>query len=141
MTERRLEKRLGSEEARDPERTKLYEPFMFLHEQFGYSVKSIYRQILTESPVDLGVYPDTFPNNIAEYYWIEEGRAAVKSWKAIGLLKSGLYFYYTAYCNGADGNFKNGGHMNLWMVTRYSDIIQYAMDNDTYAVYIRETIG
>lgn len=141
MTERRLEKRASviNEDNQESEVMKIYVPFMYLHDQFGYSVQSIYRRLNNESAVDLGVYPDTFPNNIAKYYWIDEGKPAVKSWKALGRLNSGLYFYYTAYCDGEDGDFKRAGNMNLWMVSRYGDLVQFAMDNEAYEAYMLAT--
>lgn len=137
MDTRDLGKRISSADKLNP--LKLYIPFMFLNDQFGYSLKSIYRRLNNESDVDLGVYPDRFPNNIAQYFWIDEGQSTVKPWRALGELHSGLYFYYTAFCNGADNNMKNAGHMNVWMVSRYSDLVQFTMDNEAYAQYIVDT--
>jgi len=198
-------------------------PYMYIHEQFGYSVKSIYRRLMTQSDASLGIYPDTFPNNIAEHFWIQEGQGTVRPWISIGRLTVGLYFYFTAFTNNKDGKFyvnsiteevpvevpivapfvpiefksplqppdniytqlaaakflKNPelqipemqapqipgphiqfqnntanimstititkaikpivtGHMNLWLSTRYSDLIQFAMDSETYEKYIVE---
>lgn len=123
---------------------KMDTPFMFIHEQFSYSVKSIYRQFITQSPVDLGIFPDTFPNTISEYYWIQEGEPTVKSWAAIGKLNSGLYFYYVASCDSKDGSFfslkKKSGMMHLWITHNYSDLINWALDIPTYEAYISLTI-
>lgn len=196
-------------------------PYMYIHEQFGYSVVSIYRRLMTQSDASLGIYPDTFPNNIAEHFWIQGGQGTVRPWISIGRLTTGLYFYFTAFTNSKDGKFyvntvteevpvevpveapfapiefksplqppdniytqlaaakflkkpdpqipqipatasqiqfqKNTanimstititkaikpivtGHMNLWLSTRYSDLIQYAMDSETYEKYIVDT--
>jgi hypothetical protein len=50
MTERQVEKRVASQEARDPEKMKLYEPFMFVHDQFGFSVDLSNNQIIIGAP-------------------------------------------------------------------------------------------
>ena len=119
-------------------------PFMYIHEQFSYPIQSIYRQLITQSPVDLGTFPDTFPNTISEYYWIQEGEPTVRPWAALGKLNSGLYFYYVASCESKDGNFfslkKKTGIMHLWMTHSYSDLINWAMDISTYEAYISSTV-
>ena len=119
-------------------------PFMFIHEQFGYSVESIYRTLLTQSPVDLGTFPDCFPNTISEYYWIQEGKACVKPWIALGKLTTGIYFYYIASSADEDGYFfknkKKCGMMHLWLSQNYSDLINWSMSATDYASYIQETL-
>jgi len=80
-------------------------PYMYIHEQFGYSVQSIYRRFITESDADLGTYPDTFPNNIQEHFWIQPGEPTVKPWISLGQLNNGLYFYFTAFSTNKDGRF------------------------------------
>ena len=80
-------------------------PYMYIHEQFGYSVQSIYRRFMTESDADLGTYPDTFPNNIQEHFWIQPGEPTVKPWISLGQLANGLYFYFTAFSTNKDGRF------------------------------------
>lgn len=116
-------------------------PFMFIQGQFGYSVDSILRPLRAMSAVHLGVYPDTFPNTIKEYYWIQEGTAGDGSnpWMALGRLSNDLYFFYTAQCKNTQKTFLDDGHMNLWVSMRFSDIINYAMDKVTYQTYFDET--
>ena len=184
-------------------------PYMYIHAQFGYSVESIYRRLMSQSDASLGIYPDTFPNNIADHFWIQEGQGSIKPWISIGRLMSGLYFYYTAFSTRKDGKFYVNtvsetvtvetpaftlpqpsqiikppaptdyyskmamaananikpislpafntdattttytvaksikpiisGHMNLWLSSRYSDLIQFAMDSQTYQKYLSET--
>ena len=80
-------------------------PYMYIHEQFGYSVQSIYRRFMTESDADLGTYPDTFPNNIQEHFWIQPGEPTVKPWISLGQLNNGHYFYFTAFSTNKDGRF------------------------------------
>jgi hypothetical protein len=118
-------------------------PFMFIHEQFGYSVESIYRTLMTQSPVDLGTFPDTFPNTISDYYWIQEGQPFVKPWIALGKLTTGIYFYYVASSNSDDGYFfknkKKYGMMHLWLSQSYSDLINWSMSTQDYEEYIAST--
>ena len=116
-------------------------PFMYIHGQFGYDVKSIYRSLLSESQHDLGVFPNTFPNTIYEYYWVQEGKPASEPWIAIGRLENGLYFYYRAFTNDADARFATEGHMDLYLSIRYGDLIEFAMDSDTYIRYMAETLA
>ena len=118
----------------------LYTPFIYIHQQFGYDIKTIYRRLLSQSEFDLGVFPNTFPNTIYEYYWVQEGKPALEPWIAIGRLENGLYFYYRAFTNEPDAIFSKEGHMDLWLSTTYGDLIQFAMDSQTYDKYISETL-
>ena len=128
-------------DALDPR--KMDTPFMYIHEQFGYSVESIYRTLLTQPALDLGTFPDTFPNTISEYYWIQEGTPNLKPWIALGKLNSGTYFYYIASCTDEDGVFfknkKTSGIMHLWLSNSYSDIINWVMSGPDYEAYILAT--
>lgn len=112
-------------------------PFLFVNEQFGYSVNSILRKIHSAPAVNLGT-ETTFPNTIQEYFWIQEGKAN-KPWIATGLLNNGIYFLFTAYMFQPTGTFLNNGHMNLWVSTYYSDLIQFAMDSSIYSQYLANT--
>jgi len=130
--------RMASIESLDPRKMDM--PFMFIHEQFGFSVESIYRQLLTQSVIDLGTFPDTFPNTISEFYWIQEGEPTIKPWIALGKLNSGTYFYYVASCSDSDGYFfknkKVCGMMHLWLSNNYSDLINWSMSEPDYESYI-----
>ena len=123
--------------------SKMDAALMHVHSQFGYSVKSIFRELYTQSLVDLGEYPNTFPNTISDYYWIQEGEACVRPWIALGKLNTGVYFYYVAVCNDPNGRFylnkKTTGIMHLWISQKFSDLINWAMDADVYKKYISET--
>jgi hypothetical protein len=109
-------------------------PFMYINPSFGYSVDTIVRYV-DESP-DVDMKPDTFPYDIKEYYWIQEGEAGKKEWSTIGLLEDGLYFFYKAYTHNS---FDKSGHMELWVSHKFSDIIQYAIDRLTYNKYVADT--
>uniref|UniRef100_A0A6C0AN61 Uncharacterized protein n=1 Tax=viral metagenome TaxID=1070528 RepID=A0A6C0AN61_9ZZZZ len=114
-------------------------PLMFLGEKFGYSLKSIFRQIHSAPEIHLGVYPDTFPHTIQEYYWIKLGIPGENPWVALGKLKGDMYFLYTAFMSRPSNTFINNGHMDLWVSSRYSDIVQFAMDKAFYKEYISNT--
>ena len=115
-------------------------PFMYMSEQFGYSAESIFRPVPSQTAFHLGTYPDTFPNTIAKYFWVQEGIPGSLPWIALGELIDGMYFYYTAYTDNADGCFLNKkGHMNLWISMRYSDLIHFGMDTTSYKAYIEQT--
>ena len=119
----------------NPEKIML--PLVFVNKQFGYSVDSIFRKIDSTPEVHLGT-DFTFPHTIKEYFWIKEG-GGKESWIALGLLNNGIYFLYTAYMILPTGTFINNGHMNLWASTRFSDLIQFAMDEPVYSLYLSET--
>lgn len=116
-------------------------PFMFIQPQFGYSVESILRPIHTMTEVHLGDYPDTFPHTIQEFFWTQEGKPGSSMWIALGQLKGGLYFFYTAMCPNTKKTFLDGSHMNLWVSVQFSDLIHYAMDTRVYNQYIEQTKG
>ena len=115
-------------------------PFAYIQEQFGYSVKSIQRQIHSEPVLDLGTFPNTFPQTVSEYYWIHR-EADANSWTVLGRMNNGLYFFYTAQCKNTPRAFLDrGGSMNLWVSWRYSDLINFVMNQSTYDLYISETV-
>ena len=115
-------------------------PFSFIQYQFGYPVESILRKLNTVPLINLGKYPDTFPHTIKEFHWIQAGSPGSKPWAALGVLTNGLYFFYTAQTQNTPKLFLDGGHMNLWVSFRYSDLIQYAMTLAHYNDYINETV-
>ena len=115
-------------------------PLVYMHKQFGYSVDSIYRKIESQPTLHLGTYPNTFPNTIQEYFWVYTNNQV---WKALGtfaLNGSLVYFFYTASLNST-GTFidEQRGVMNLWASTRYSDLINFVMDAETYDRYYSDT--
>lgn len=109
-------------------------PFLYINPQFGYSVDTILRDIL-ESP-DCVIKENTFPYEIKEYYWIQEGIPGKQPWYALGYLDEGVYFFYKAFTYNT---FDKDGHMDLWLSYNFGDLIQYAMDTLTYNIYITST--
>jgi hypothetical protein len=106
-------------------------PLLFIG-PYGFLIESILRPIhISETPVT------DFPKYIQEYYWIKEGKPGESAWIALGQLKDGLYFLYTAYMISPSSKptFINNGDMNLWVTARFSDIINFAMDSSIYNLY------
>jgi len=118
-------------------------PFLFIQGQFGYSVDSIQRRIHSETLINLGIYPDTFPNTIIDFNWIKSEQIghSGKRWFALGRLKGDLFFFYTAYCVNDISFIGKNNQMNLWVSRRYSDLIHNAMNLETYKIYIDETVA
>ena len=119
-------------------------PFVYMHEQFGYSVESISRKMNSQPTFHLGTYPNTFPNTIEEYFWVY---TTPTLWKALGTFALNgtlVYFFYTAALN-SNGSFisKEGdrGVMNLWVSTRHVDLIHFVMDTETYNQYVLDTVS
>ena len=119
----------------------LNDAFIYIQKQFGYPVESIQRPVHSEPLIHLGTYPDTFPNTIKEYYWINATSTPSNSWSALGCLDSGHYFFYTAYCATTPRMFLDGGNMNLWVSTRFSSILNFVFSQSTYQQYINETVA
>jgi hypothetical protein len=115
-------------------------PLLFVRGYFGYSVESILRDIHPAPDVYLGNEPNTFPNTIEEYYWIQEGIPGKTQWIAVGKLTNEVYFLYKAFMKKPTNTFVNNGQMDLWVSTNYSDLIKYAMDSSLYATYISSTL-
>jgi hypothetical protein len=114
-------------------------PLLFARPQFGYSIDSIVEHIHTHTDIYLGPDTFTFPDTIQEFYWISEGEPCKKPWVALGRLQNNIYFLYKAHMIMPSNTFVNNGQMSLWVSTRYSDIIHFAMDSSIYKLYIEET--
>jgi hypothetical protein len=115
-------------------------PFSYIQDQFGYSVKSILKQIHNQPILDMGTYPNTFPYTISEYYWIYNKSSYINTWIVTGRLTSGHYFLYSAESNINPKAFLMGdADMDLWVSYQYSDLIHFAMNKSTYELYMSET--
>jgi len=114
-------------------------PIMFIGEQYGYSLSSIFRKLNNSQEVHVGIYPDIFPHTIQEYFWIKKGVPGKEPWAALGQLNDNTYFLFTAFMIRDTGTFVGNGQMNLWMSVRYSDLVQSPMDPLMYNEYISNT--
>ena len=127
--------------------TSLLTALMYIHPQFGYSAESIYKKIQSQPRFHLGTYPNTFPNTINEYFWIQSApndanASDAKIWKALGTMMlhgTLVYFFYSAALKSNASFLNKQGVMNLWVSARFSDIIHFVIDSDTYQSYYSET--
>ena len=76
---------------------------------------------MDEEPCDAG----DFPKNIAEYYWIHEGKRDEETWHLLCRLKNGCYAYYRASCDYT--GFDCQGMMQLFVSRSAQRIFEEAM--------------
>ncbi len=101
---------------------------------WGYGIDEIRREILIEEEeADAG----DFPHNIAEHFWIREGCHDGDEWMACGLLTNGNYFFYTGGCDYT--GFDCQGFMQLWVSESWKNIVDHAMTEKEYNLYVEQT--
>ena len=86
-----------------------------------YRVKTIVRPIPGVAALDAG----TFPNNISEYYWINDGKNDEHPWYVLGRLNNGAYFYFIASCNFS--GFECEGQMALYLAPNLQTLYDNGM--------------
>ncbi len=96
-------------------------PYSFLRSG-DYVVDDILRPIPVET---VQASPGTFPFNIVQHMWIQEGDNDGDEWKALGLLDNGNYFFYTAACDYT--GFDCQGWMRLWVSSSLETLKEHAM--------------
>ena len=85
---------------------------------------------------------EDFPNCISHYYWIHEGRNDVDAWRALFQYKDKntneyRYGFYIGECDYT--GFDCQGSMDIYVANHYSVLIERAMGDADYALYLRET--
>lgn len=103
---------------------------------YGYSYESIHRPIVVETPEEQAD-GSGFPNNIKEYFWVQEGENDGDEWLALGQLENGAYFFYGASCDYT--GFDCQGGMNLWVSSSFQNILEHAMQPCEREKYKRAT--
>ena len=122
----------------DANLTDLYLPFVFCHEQFGFSLKNINIRVRSEPQIDIG----DFPNNIIDLYWTHKGSPGGSHWYAFGRLNFGAHFFFHASCDISARPFLDGLRaIYIYPAFNYENIIQYAMDGAGYEMFIKESSG
>lgn len=101
---------------------------------YGYDLKNIQREILVESEEEQAS-AGTFPKNIKEYFWVRCGENDGDDWIACGLLENGAYFLFEGGCDYT--GFDCQGHMCLWVSKKWENIIDHAMSEKTYSLYLK----
>ncbi len=87
-----------------------------------YRVKTIVRPVVGVAELDAG----DFPNNIREYYWINDGKNDEHPWYVLGRLTNDTYFYFAASC-GFSG-FECQGQMALYLANDLQTLYDHGMD-------------
>jgi len=106
-------------------------PYSFIGSYYEVS------EILRPIPVDIEqADAGTFPSNIREHLWIEEGENDGRPWKALGRLENGNYFFYTASCDYT--GFDCQGMMRLWVSHTFDNILFHAMTEEERSAYLRK---
>lgn len=99
-----------------------------------YALEDILRPIMVETEMaDAG----DFPKNIGEHYWIRPGRNDGDSWMSCGVLTNGNYFFYTGGCDYT--GFDCQGGMSLWVSSSWQSIVDHAMSQGQYELYVEQT--
>ncbi len=109
-------------------------PYRFIGPEDGYTLESIRRGILVEKEESAA---GDFPHTIREHFWIRGGEHDGDSWISCGELDNGNYFFYTASCDYT--GFDCQGGMNLWVSSSWKNIIDHAMPEGHYKLYLEQT--
>lgn len=86
-----------------------------------YRLKKIVRPMPGVAPVDVG----DFPNNIADYYWINDGKNDEYPWYVLGRLTNGAYFFFAASCTFS--GFECEGQMALYAADNIQTVYNHGM--------------
>lgn len=86
-----------------------------------YRIKTIQRSMPGVAAAEVG----DFPNNIAEYYWINDGKHDEYPWYVLGRLTNGTYFYFAASC--AFSGFECEGQMHLYAADNVQTLYDHGM--------------
>jgi hypothetical protein len=87
-----------------------------------YRLKTIVRPIVGVAEMDAG----DFPNNISEYFWINDGKNDEYPWYVLGRLATGAYFYFVASCTFS--GFDCSGGMALYLATDLQTLYDNGME-------------
>ncbi len=87
-----------------------------------YRIKTIVRPIPGVEALEAG----DFPNNIREYYWINDGKNDEHPWYVLGRLTNDAYFYFVASCNFS--GFECEGQMALYLANDLQTLYDNGME-------------
>lgn len=112
-------------------------PYSYVgQDEYGcdYALDDILRHIpVVTEQADAG----DFPSNITEHFWIRPGRNEGDSWISCGVLSNGNYFFYTGGCDYT--GFDCQGGMSLWVASSWQIIVDHAMSEAQYDLYVEQT--
>lgn len=111
-------------------------PLYYVQYSLKFCPNMIRKPILIESVHERAKHND-FPDNVLEYFWINNEQNDGISWLCVGQLDTGPYFFFSAYCSTS--GFEGNGDMSLYVSTSFKNIIEYGMEDDEYQAYISDT--
>ncbi len=119
-----------------PDPKALEYPFDYLNE-YRLTPRSIIGEPYEEKKLE------DFPNCISHYYWIHEGRNDEDAWRALFQYydtnkNEYRYGFYIGECDYT--GFDCQGSMDIYVADDYSVLIQRALADSDYALYIEETL-
>lgn len=109
-------------------------PLSFLGSE-EYPIEEILCPLATE---EASLSVGSFPQNVTEWIWVHEGVQDEEPWHSLARLDSGLYIYYKAWCDYT--GFDCQGGMKLYVSKNRPSLIQFAMDETAYRLYLKETV-
>ena len=116
----------------NPNLEDLEDPFLWLNE-YDLSPKRIIGEQHKECK--------NFPKCVIHYYWIHGGRNDIDPWRALFKYKdedgNDMYGFYIAECDYT--GFDCEGCMEIYTSDRYDVLIEKALDDWDYTLYIKET--
>lgn len=114
----------------------------YIHEydQFNYPFSEMYdlKSINIKLPGLSLLNPGNFPKNIKEWIWSYPGKNDEIDWYLLCKLKNNNYALYVAWCDYT--GFDCQGGMKLYIAKDLNNLINYAMSNNIYKLYIKKTI-
>ena len=106
-------------------------PFHFIDNTEQYSVTNIFRPLFGQKTT----YTGSFPNDIKNFIWCQEGVNDDKPWLLLCQLESGLYAYFQASCDYT--GFDCQGGMSLYVDESVDTLVEMAMDTDDRELYVK----
>ena len=110
---------------------KFYDPFSCIKKDGNFSIEGIFRPLYGQ-PETSGDCGD-FPFNIYDVIWYQEGENRQKDWIMFCQLSSGMYAYYSAWCDNS--GFECQGGMCLYVSASRKILIEMAMTDDERIAY------
>ena len=113
-------------------------PYSYIGEDglgYSYALAEIRRGIVVETEAEQAEAGD-FPRNIQEHFWVRIGEHDGDNWISCGLLENGAYFFYEGGCDYT--GFDCQGGMSLWISNSWKNIVDHAMTEPVYELYLQE---
>jgi hypothetical protein len=128
-----MSRELGFRQQENPDLEDLKDPYLYLDE---YDLTP--KRIIGETHQDC----KNFPHCVTHYYWIHRGRNDEDSWRALFRYNNDnentMYGFYNGECDYT--GFDCTGDMELYVSDRYDVLIEKALSDRDYSLYIEETL-